>query len=96
MAPAGNKVFKGLARVLGIPVHNGDGTEATGGLSTASTLTSKFVEQDPTAGEYLRELAPTRTSVKNYVVELFPFINWITRYNATWLTGDVIAGWFSV
>ncbi|EJT96818.1 high affinity sulfate permease [Dacryopinax primogenitus] len=28
----------------------------------------------------------------NYLRNLFPFLQWITRYNLGWLTGDVIAG----
>ncbi|KAK4687853.1 solute carrier family 26 (sodium-independent sulfate anion transporter), member 11, partial [Tremellales sp. Uapishka_1] len=30
--------------------------------------------------------------VKEYVLSLFPFIQWAPRYNLTWLTGDLIAG----
>ncbi|KAG9288834.1 hypothetical protein G9A89_001158 [Geosiphon pyriformis] len=29
---------------------------------------------------------------KEYIISLFPIINWIGRYNLTWLTADVIAG----
>ncbi|WVQ82163.1 hypothetical protein IAT38_004291 [Cryptococcus sp. DSM 104549] len=31
-------------------------------------------------------------AVKNYFFSLFPFIQWVPRYNLTWLTGDLIAG----
>jgi hypothetical protein len=27
-----------------------------------------------------------------YVSSLFPFLRWITRYNTSWLIGDLIAG----
>ncbi|KAF8630072.1 hypothetical protein AX15_003129 [Amanita polypyramis BW_CC] len=30
--------------------------------------------------------------IRNYLLSLFPILSWITRYNFTWLTGDVIAG----
>ncbi|ESK85900.1 sulfate permease [Moniliophthora roreri MCA 2997] len=30
--------------------------------------------------------------VKEYIISLFPIITWITRYNAGWFTGDLIAG----
>ncbi|KAL7421766.1 Sulfate permease 2 [Cryptotrichosporon argae] len=30
--------------------------------------------------------------VKDYVHRLFPFVDWLPRYNLTWLTGDLIAG----
>jgi hypothetical protein len=33
----------------------------------------------------------TLLQVKNYVLSLFPFIQWLPRYNLTWLTGDLIA-----
>ncbi|KAF8448683.1 sulfate permease [Boletus edulis BED1] len=33
-----------------------------------------------------------KQSVINYFSNLFPILGWITRYNAGWLTGDLIAG----
>lgn len=30
--------------------------------------------------------------VKEYVLSLFPFLQWAPRYNLTWLSGDLIAG----
>jgi uncharacterized membrane protein len=30
--------------------------------------------------------------ITNYLTSLFPIFSWITRYNLTWLTGDLIAG----
>jgi hypothetical protein len=32
------------------------------------------------------------TQVAAYVSSLFPFLQWITRYNTSWLIGDLIAG----
>ncbi|WVR07225.1 hypothetical protein IAU60_004266 [Kwoniella sp. DSM 27419] len=32
------------------------------------------------------------TGVKAYVLSLFPFIQWVPRYNLTWLLGDLVAG----
>jgi sodium-independent sulfate anion transporter 11 len=29
--------------------------------------------------------------VVNYVRSLFPFLDWLPRYNLTWLGGDLIA-----
>ncbi|WWC61694.1 uncharacterized protein I303_104279 [Kwoniella dejecticola CBS 10117] len=31
-------------------------------------------------------------AVKTYLLSLFPFIQWVPRYNLTWLLGDLIAG----
>ncbi|KAJ8078541.1 Sulfate permease 2 [Marasmius tenuissimus] len=33
-----------------------------------------------------------RRQVVNYATSIFPILTWISRYNATWLTGDLIAG----
>ncbi|WWC89475.1 uncharacterized protein L201_004399 [Kwoniella dendrophila CBS 6074] len=33
-----------------------------------------------------------RTGVKAYLLSLFPFIQWVPRYNLTWLFGDLVAG----
>jgi sodium-independent sulfate anion transporter 11 len=32
-----------------------------------------------------------RPAVVNYIRSLFPFIEWLPRYNLTWLYGDLIA-----
>lgn len=92
---SGSKAGRGIAKVLGIPLDQrlDDAQAHDEGFSNASTLTSRFLEKEPTAGEYLRELVPTGSGIKSYFRELFPFLNWITRYNLTWLTGDLIAGW---
>ena len=51
-----------------------------------------YLEQEPTVGEFIRELAPTRDGVVHYMVSLFPSATWITRYKGAWLLGDVVAG----
>jgi sodium-independent sulfate anion transporter 11 len=51
-----------------------------------------YLEQEPTVGEWIKELAPTREGVVDYVVSLFPSATWITRYRGAWLLGDVVAG----
>ncbi|WVQ67849.1 uncharacterized protein L199_006054 [Kwoniella botswanensis] len=33
-----------------------------------------------------------RSGVKNYLLSLFPFLQWAPRYNLTWLFGDLVAG----
>lgn len=29
--------------------------------------------------------------IKAYILSLFPFIQWVPRYNLTWLFGDLVA-----
>lgn len=54
--------------------------------------TARFVEDEPTVGEWIRELKPTRDSVAYYARSLIPSATWIGRYNWRWLLGDAIAG----
>lgn len=54
--------------------------------------TNSFVEEPPTAGEWLRELLPTKRVARAYVKSLFPFVHWIGHYNVQWLIGDLVAG----
>lgn len=51
-----------------------------------------FLEDEPTVGEWIKELTPTRDGAIHYLQSLFPSAKWIPRYNLTWLFGDVIAG----
>ena len=51
-----------------------------------------YLEQEPSVGEFLRELTPTRAGVVNYLQSLFPSGSWIWRYCVRWLLGDFIAG----
>lgn len=46
-----------------------------------------------TVGDYLRDhKTDIREAIKNYVLSLFPFLQWMPRYNLQWLYGDLIAG----
>lgn len=51
-----------------------------------------YVEGEPTVAEWLRECVPTRHGAAGYVRDLFPFAQWVPRYNLRWLFGDAIAG----
>ncbi|KAG6033867.1 hypothetical protein E4U41_006776 [Claviceps citrina] len=51
-----------------------------------------FIEHEPTVGEFLAEITPTIGGVARYIKRLFPFIDWIGKYNLTWFIGDLIAG----
>lgn len=30
--------------------------------------------------------------MRNYIIALFPFLEWLPRYNGIWFIGDLIAG----
>lgn len=51
-----------------------------------------YLEEEPTVGEWLSDLAPTREGVCHYVQSLFPSSSWIRRYCGRWLLGDAVAG----
>lgn len=95
MTSAATKVGHGLAKGLGINVNYRN--DATENLSRGESVIShsdadNYVEREPTAGDYFRSIRPTGAGVKHYITELFPFTKWITRYNTTWLSGDLVAG----
>ncbi|KAJ5688672.1 hypothetical protein N7462_003064 [Penicillium macrosclerotiorum] len=94
------KLGSSLARGLGIkvayrdplgatsdPVTRGESTFSVGTVDTYS-----YNEPEPTSIEYLREITPSGKQCLNYLLSLFPFLNWITRYNMQWLMGDLVAG----
>ncbi|KAI5298705.1 Photosystem I iron-sulfur center, partial [Ascosphaera atra] len=67
--------------------------KVTRGESVLSTLdVDPYVEEEPHTAEYLRGLMPTWREVYQYILSLFPFLNWIWRYNWHWFVGDLIAG----
>ncbi|KAL2218755.1 sulfate transporter family-domain-containing protein [Thermoascus aurantiacus ATCC 26904] len=92
------KIGHGLAKVLGIKIQYRDpfGASAdpvTRGESTFSAGTADtYVEPEPTTAEWIREHLPTLPDVGRYFLNLFPFLQWIGRYNLQWFLGDLIAG----
>ncbi|KAK5987960.1 Sulfate permease 2 [Cladobotryum mycophilum] len=54
--------------------------------------TEIYLEDEPTAVEWIKGLAPTRQGAIDYFQSLFPSAQWIRRYNFQWLLGDVVAG----
>lgn len=99
--PKATKVGHILARGLGIKLQYRDplGTNAdpvTRGESTFSTATADtYVEPEPTSADWVREQLPTWHQVWLYFYHLFPFLQWIGRYNLQWFIGDLVAGIFS-
>lgn len=95
MTSFSTKVGHGLAKSLGINLdqHNPPEDKLTRGESAYSVDTADtYVEQEPHAIDWLRELAPTGRDVVNYCHNLFPFTRWILRYNLQWFFGDLVAG----
>ncbi|KPI37894.1 Sulfate permease 2 [Cyphellophora attinorum] len=85
------KYAHSLARILGIELveqpHLREVEE-----SLIRVLPHPYYEPEPTVGEYLRTLAPTKRGVATYIHDLFPSAQWLPRYNWRWLLGDAIAG----
>lgn len=96
MVGMGTKVGHGLAKVLGIDLHyrNETGSDRiTRGESVFSIDSAdSYVEQEPTAWEWVRDTLPNGHQMLLYFYSLFPFVHWIGRYNLQWLTGDLVAG----
>jgi solute carrier family 26 (sodium-independent sulfate anion transporter), member 11 len=97
MTDTRTKIGHGLAKGLGIKLNyrnpTGRDDKLTRGESTYSVASAdSYTEDEPSAGEWLRSVVPTRKSVVQYFFDLFPFLKWIHRYNLQWLTGDLIAG----
>lgn len=100
---AGDKVSKAgnaIAKGLGIKVAYRDPLGATAdpvtrgesAFSVGTVDTYSYNEPEPTSIEWIRETAPTGRQLINYLISLFPFLNWIGRYNLQWLFGDLVAG----
>ncbi|PHH69503.1 hypothetical protein CDD80_6692 [Ophiocordyceps camponoti-rufipedis] len=51
-----------------------------------------FVDSDPSVSEFLADLIPSIRDVARYLARLFPFVDWIYKYNVAWFIGDLIAG----
>ncbi|KAI9698169.1 MAG: Sulfate permease 2 [Candelina mexicana] len=93
---SGSKIGQTLAKLLGIKLQyrnelgKDDVTRGESMYSVSSADT--FVEREPTAVEWLRNIIPSGHGLLLYVYHLFPFTHWITRYNVQWLYGDLVAG----
>lgn len=89
------KVGHGLAKFLQIKLDSNEviDEEIRRGESVFSSQTADgYVESEPHTMDWFREITPTGRELGQYVVSLFPFLNWITRYNVQWLIGDLVAG----
>jgi sodium-independent sulfate anion transporter 11 len=93
--PTATKIGHGLAKVLGIKLQyrNELNEEILRGESVFSSQTANsYVEDGPHSEEWVREVLPSGHDVVQYCRSLFPFLNWIGRYNLQWFAGDLVAG----
>lgn len=94
-----NRIGNGIAKVLGIDLHyrNETGSERVTRGESVFTVGSAdtYVEDEPTAAEWIRETLPSGRELGEYFYSLFPFVHWIGRYNLQWFIGDLIAGQYS-
>lgn len=76
-------------RILGIDRYE---THSPPAYFPHDDLIDPYEEPEPTVGEWLRSLIPTRDGPLRYVRSIFLFAEWLPRYNLTWLLGDSVAG----
>ncbi|KAJ5624633.1 sulfate permease [Penicillium lagena] len=85
------ELAKDVLRIKTAKSNNAVLDPTTHGESILSTDTL-FVEEEPTLREWFGSLMPSREELLGYPRQLFPFTQWIDRYNLKWLYGDLIAG----
>lgn len=83
-----NRIGHGLANVLGIELD--EPQHIQGERSREDPYHQ--ADEGPHAVDWLKDIVPTSHDVANYFARLFPFLNWIRRYNMQWAVGDLIAG----
>ncbi|KAI1431149.1 sulfate permease [Xylaria sp. CBS 124048] len=87
------QIGRSLAKFLGIKLEDPETDRVTRGESILSIQTAdSFYEEQPTVGEVLTRLIPSRKGVFEYILSLFPFLSWIRFYNLQWFVGDLVAG----
>lgn len=92
--PGRNRVQDLAAAVLGIKIAQSNNARLDPASCNESVFSTDtlFVEDEPTVAEWCRSLLPSRRQLPAYVRQLFPFTEWIGRYNLQWLYGDLVAG----
>jgi sodium-independent sulfate anion transporter 11 len=93
------KIGHGVAKILGIKLHyrNELNEEIRRGESVFSIQTAgTYVEEEPRSADWIRETIPSGRDLAEYSRSLFPFLQWIGRYNMQWLAGDLVSGKLNV
>lgn len=85
----GHTLAKGLGIKINPPIAYQD--EVTRGESVFSADDS-WVEEEPHTLDFFTELVPSKKAVIDYIISLFPFLQWLGHYNTQWLIGDLVAG----
>ena len=95
---AASKIGHAAAKVLGIKLdyRNELGSEKekiSRGESVFSVSSAdSYVEEEPTATEWIQAHTPSVRDLGHYFQSLFPWTTWLHRYNMQWLLGDLVAG----
>jgi solute carrier family 26 (sodium-independent sulfate anion transporter), member 11 len=96
MASTKSKIGHGVAKVLGINLDYRNETgnpRVTQGESIYSIeSTDSYVEEEPSSLEWIQSIIPTWHDIGQYFYSLFPFIQWLPKYNLQWFYGDLVAG----
>jgi sodium-independent sulfate anion transporter 11 len=92
------KVGHTLAKIFGIHLEDPNVdyedklTRGESAFSLQTDDTDGFYEPEPTTGEWIRSVIPTKKDTFQYFYGLVPFLHWIGHYNVQWLIGDLVAG----
>lgn len=82
-----SKLGRGVANVLGIQLDEPFAHEQHDAKDG-----HRYTYEEPDALDWIKDIIPTGRDVAHYFVRLFPFLQWIHRYNLQWALGDFIAG----
>ena len=95
MSAAKASTFVG-ERILRIPIADSKENyedRVTRGESIASALhADNYIDPDPSVRDWLRENFPSKHQAARFGISLLPCLDWLPRYNVTWLLGDLVAG----
>ncbi|KAI8962734.1 sulfate permease [Daldinia sp. FL1419] len=89
------KSFAAIAKALGVKCNTHSHVAPESIMRRSNEAISPFepfIEQTPTTKEWFLEQLSNRTHPISYFISLFPFLQWIPRYNRRWLMADIIAG----
>lgn len=83
-------------KILRIPISESNESQhdrVTRGESIAeANHADPYIDHEPSATEWVKSLIPDRKGMLDFGKSLFPFTEWLPRYNLTWLIGDLVAG----
>jgi len=51
-----------------------------------------YIDVEPSVGQWIKDTTPSGRDLLEFGKSLFPFIDWLPRYNRVWLMGDLVAG----